>query len=74
LFHSRLDETALRDVRQATNGNFVLGSGAFAQKIARMLGRRVERGLPGRPRNDNCEPNGAAQAGGAKARRIARGR
>jgi len=74
LFHSRLDETVLSDIRRATNGGFVLGSGAFALKIARMLGRRVERGLPGRPRNDNCEPNGAAQAGGAKARRIARGR
>jgi REP-associated tyrosine transposase len=36
-------------IRQATNGGFVLGSARFAQEIAHALGRRVERGKPGRP-------------------------
>jgi REP-associated tyrosine transposase len=71
LLQSRLDETTLSDIRQATNGGFVLGSGRFAQKIARMLGRRVERGMPGRPRNDDRDANGRVPPRGGKARRIA---
>ena len=49
LFHSALDEVVLADIRQATNGGFVLGSAPFAEAIARVLRRRVERGKPGRP-------------------------
>ena len=36
-------------IRQATNGNFVLGDKPFSTKIAAALGRRVERGNAGRP-------------------------
>jgi putative transposase len=49
LFHAAPDEVAVDRIRQATNGGFVLGSARFAQEIARVLGRRVERGKPGRP-------------------------
>jgi putative transposase len=49
LYHAALGEVAVDQIRQATNGGFVLGSARFAQQIARMLGRRVERGKPGRP-------------------------
>jgi hypothetical protein len=37
------------NIRQATNGGFVLGPARFAQEIAHALGRRVERGKSGRP-------------------------
>jgi putative transposase len=49
LFHAALEQGAVEEIRQATNGGFVLGSARFAQEIARALGRRVERGKPGRP-------------------------
>jgi putative transposase len=49
LFQAALDETVVNDIRLATNGGFVLGRARFAQEIARMLGRRVARGTPGRP-------------------------
>jgi putative transposase len=49
LFHAAADEVAVDHIRQATNGGFILGSARFAQEIARALGRRVERGKPGRP-------------------------
>lgn len=37
------------EIRQATNGNFALGNGAFRRKMAAMLGRRVEPAKAGRP-------------------------
>jgi putative transposase len=49
LFDAAPDDVVVADIRQATNGGFVLGSERFAQEIARTLGRRVERGKPGRP-------------------------
>ena len=49
LFHAAPDQVAVDDIRRATNGGFVLGSAWFARRIARALGRRVERGKPGRP-------------------------
>jgi putative transposase len=49
LFHVLLDEIVVNDIRLATNGGFVLGRARFAEEIARMLGRRVARGKPGRP-------------------------
>ncbi|MBC7622779.1 MAG: hypothetical protein H7232_05285, partial [Aeromicrobium sp.] len=33
----------------ATNGNFVLGGKKFQAQIAKALGRRVTRGVAGRP-------------------------
>jgi putative transposase len=36
------------DIRRATNGGFVLGDAAFRKKVAALVGRRVEAGIPGR--------------------------
>jgi putative transposase len=37
-------------LRQATNGNFVLGNDRFAEEIRLALGRRVTSGKAGRPK------------------------
>jgi putative transposase len=50
LFEDVLSEETLKRVRDCTNGGFVLGSPRMEQQIAAMLGRRVSRGAPGRPR------------------------
>jgi putative transposase len=47
----------LEEIRCATNSGYVLGSASFKATLARVLGRRVETGLPGRrksqaPEND----------------------
>jgi putative transposase len=39
----------LQEIRNATNGGYVLGSPAFRTAVARALGRRVDRGSAGRP-------------------------
>jgi hypothetical protein len=49
LFRSNLDPERLRAIRDATNGNFVLGGKRFQQDIARRLQRRVTPGKSGRP-------------------------
>ena len=49
LFASRLDDQAVAEIRDATNGNFVLGNQRFQEQIEKMLGRRVTPGKPGRP-------------------------
>jgi putative transposase len=38
------------EIRGATNGNFALGGKRFQARIERELGRRVTRGVAGRPR------------------------
>lgn len=53
LFRAHLDPDRIRAIREATNGNFVLGGSRFQQDIALRLERRVTRGKSGRPsRND----------------------
>lgn len=47
-----VDAATVDEIRAATNGGFVLGSTRFQEEIARMLGRRVVRGRPGRPRKE----------------------
>jgi putative transposase len=42
-------QEALKEIRNATNGGYVLGSAAFRNAMARVLGRRVDRGSAGRP-------------------------
>ncbi len=49
LFRAHVDEALTDEIRDATNGNFVLGSERFQAEIAKALGRRVARGKPGRP-------------------------
>jgi putative transposase len=39
----------MNKIREATNGNFPLGTDAFAKKLAEALGTRVARGRAGRP-------------------------
>jgi putative transposase len=39
------------EIRQSTNGNYVLGDARFAEQIADALGRRVLPGRAGRPRS-----------------------
>lgn len=52
LFRFQLDPGVVDEIRQATNGNYALGSARFAEQIAHLLGRRVQPGKPGRPRKD----------------------
>ena len=50
LFRSELEPGLVEQIRQASNGNFALGSARFADEIAVVLGRRVTPGKSGRPR------------------------
>jgi putative transposase len=59
LCEDRLDPATIDDIRGATNGGFVLGNARFRDEIARMLGRRVTRGQPGRPRKTVAGSEGA---------------
>jgi putative transposase len=42
----------IAEIRAATNGGYALGAPQFRQSTARALGRRVEKGMPGRPTRD----------------------
>lgn len=50
LFRYEIDPGLIDAIRQATNGNFTLGSDRFAEQIGDALGRRATRSTPGRPR------------------------
>jgi putative transposase len=45
-----MDDPLLAQIRQATNGNYALGSARFQAQIEAALGRRAQRGHAGRPR------------------------
>jgi len=49
LFRAHVDEALTDEIRDATNGNFVLGGRKFQAQIAKALGRPVTRGEAGRP-------------------------
>ena len=49
LFRAHVDEALTDEIREATNGNFVLGGQRFQEQIAKTVGRRVVRGKAGRP-------------------------
>ncbi|MEQ1525189.1 MAG: transposase [Gallionella sp.] len=49
LFKAHLDEEIVGQIRNATNGNFALGSERFQREIEAVLGRRASRGQAGRP-------------------------
>lgn len=49
LFRAHVDEALTGEIRDATNGNFVLGDKRFQDQIAHVLGRRVVRAKAGRP-------------------------
>jgi len=48
LFSHELKPKLMDEVRKATNGNYVLGDGRFAEQISKALKRRVIRGKAGR--------------------------
>ena len=48
LFKVHLDEALVERIREATNGNYALGSQRFQAEIERALGRRATRGKAGR--------------------------
>jgi putative transposase len=52
LFGSLGDPAVFDDIREATNAGYVVGDMRFKTMVAGLLGRRVERGTAGRPRND----------------------
>jgi len=51
LFKNYLETENENKIREATNGNFVLGSKNFQSYIAKSLGKRVTKGVPGRPKS-----------------------
>ena len=50
LFRSELEPGLLDPIRQASSGNFALGSARCTEEMAAALGRRVTPGKSGRPR------------------------
>lgn len=50
LFKAHVDADIDDKIREATNGNVVLGNECFQVEIARTLGRRVTKGKAGRPK------------------------
>jgi putative transposase len=55
LFCSKLESSLLNEIRQATNGGYVLGSDKFKREIALAIGRRTWRGVAGRPQKAHLE-------------------
>jgi len=58
LFHYSLAPDLVDAIRQATNGNFVLGDAGFASQVAATLARRVTPGKAGRPRKPDMPEAG----------------
>jgi putative transposase len=52
LFQAHLEPELIDEIRQATNGNYVLGDSRFGAEVEAMLQRRVTPGKAGRPVKD----------------------
>lgn len=52
LLRSQLEPDIIDRIRNATNGNYVLGNERFAGEVEQRLGRRVSYGKAGRPRKE----------------------
>lgn len=52
LFRYELEPKLVDEIREATQGNYVLGNNRFAEQIAVALNRRVTKGKAGRPKKD----------------------
>jgi len=50
LFRYELEPGLVDEIRNASNGNYALGSERFREQVSAALGRRAGRGQPGRPR------------------------
>ncbi|MCB2216473.1 transposase [Desulfofustis glycolicus] len=55
LFRYELDPGEIDRIREATNGNFTLGTNRFQEEASRILGRRVSPGKTGRPRKKTAK-------------------
>ncbi len=55
LFNTHVDEPILKQIRQATNGNYALGNTRFQRQIEAALGRRAQRGMAGRPKQSGVK-------------------
>ncbi len=52
LFRPPMDPQLIDAIRQATNGNYVLGGKRFQREMGALLKRRVTRGVAGRPKTE----------------------
>lgn len=52
LFKEQLDQTILRDIREATNKGWVMGDDRFGRELAALVRRRCWPRSPGRPRRN----------------------
>jgi len=68
LFRHPLDPRLVDEIRAATNGNYALGSVGFQEQVAAILGRRVSRRSPGRPRRRDNPETGDPLSRGSEAR------
>ena len=55
LFRNELDPGMVGEIRQATNGNYALGTTRFQAQVERALGRRAARGVSRRPRKSRSD-------------------
>jgi len=63
LFEDALEPSLVENIREATNGGYPLGSDSFKSSIALPLGRKLERGRPGRPPNRNRDQDDSPEIG-----------
>ena len=54
LFDTKLSAEQLHEIREATNGNIVLGKESFRRQLAGTLGRRTTHGRAGRPSRESA--------------------
>lgn len=52
LFDEQLSAECLKDIRDAVNGGYALGSKGFVATLERLMGRRLGRRPPGRPKRE----------------------
>lgn len=53
LFAGQLDAALVNEIRSTTNSGYALGAEAFKREMTALLGRRMSRGIPGRPARAN---------------------
>jgi len=53
LFDAHMEPGLIDEIRNSTNGNYVLGNERFKEEIANMLKRRVSPGKAGRPMKES---------------------
>lgn len=70
LFDSTLESERIDEIRAATNGNFALGSEPFRREVSAALGRRAERGRPGRPSQSSAESAAQLELLGAPKKNV----